>query len=140
MPKATANINQTKRFDLKSCPGGYVVVRRLSYGLKLQRQELSMSMQMAGEKNNASMNMNVRVSSVAEFDFKHCLVEHNLTDDNDQPLNLQRPEYVGMLDGAVGEEIGMYIDQVNALDEGNSLGVSVPLSAPEVNLVTETPN
>lgn len=142
MPKATANINQTQRFDLKSCPEGYVVIRRLSYGKKLERQEITMQMRMYQEeartKGKSSMDISMMARKVAEFDFKNCVAEHNLEDDNGVMLNFQQAHYVHMLDGNIGDEIGELINQVNTFDEGNSSsGSEVSFEAPSAALMTE---
>lgn len=146
MPKAIANINQTQRFELKSCPGGYVVIRRLSYGKKLERQEITMQMRMfqeearRGGKGTSSMDISMMARKVAEFDFKNCVAEHNLEDDGGVTLNFSEPHYVHMLDGNIGDEVGNLINEVNTFDEGNSQGVSDPVFEAPGLQKTETPN
>jgi hypothetical protein len=58
------------------------------------------------------------------FDFKHCILEHNLTKDEagEQPLDLTNKMDLRMLDPRVGEEIDAWLSELNNFeedDEGN---------------------
>jgi hypothetical protein len=47
VPRATHNMSHTERFELKSLPGGFVVLRRLNYEQYLERQAMAMEMRMS---------------------------------------------------------------------------------------------
>lgn len=122
MPKATVS-NDTERVDLRSCPEGYVVLRRLTYGQLLERREMAADMQITGDQRGAQGSIKQAQRAVAEFEFKHCIVDHNLENDAGQLLNFSQPGTIQMLDPRIGEEIGQAIDQLNQfeVDQGNSL-------------------
>jgi len=39
MPAAVVDLNSTEKFELKSLPEGFVVLRKMTYGQKLVRQQ-----------------------------------------------------------------------------------------------------
>ena len=123
MPAAVVNMNSTERFDLKSLPpDGYVVLRKMTYGQKLTRQQNAMKMQMEmqrGRKANAKANMEMMTLQSTLYDFKNCVVEHNLTDEAGAPLNLSNDFDVTRLDPQVGEEISTLIDNMNNFEDEN---------------------
>jgi hypothetical protein len=47
------------------------------------------------------------------FDFRACVVDHNLEDEAGQKLNLTNPLHIDMLDPRIGEEIAGFIDKMN---------------------------
>lgn len=128
MPRATHNMQATERFDLKSCPEGYVVLRRLNYGQYLERQAMAMEMRMstsgAGRGGDRQIEADIKMAAqrTAEFEFAHCIVDHNLTDDSDRPLNFAEKWTLTALDIRIGAEIGELINKVNGFEEelGNS--------------------
>lgn len=112
MPKATVAKN-TERFDLKTVPEGFVVVRRMSFGEKLERQDDMMTMKTEDKELSFSL-LNKRATLK---DFGNLVLEHNLTDENDRPLNFKNAADVVALDPRVGEEIQTLIDQINSFEE-----------------------
>lgn len=123
MPRATVSASDTTRFDLKTCDGGFVVLRRLSYGEKMKRQEMSFGAAMKMDRKqtqSAEMVMDMAQTAATEFEFKNCIVEHNLEDDNGNLLDFRTAVHVHLLDPRIGEEISGYIDQMNNFDLGNS--------------------
>jgi hypothetical protein len=116
MPRATVMIDN-QRFDLKTCPEGYVVIRRMTYGEKLNRQEDMMNMRTSGKDED--MQINIMARKVALEDFKNLVIEHNLTDDQDRPLNFKNAADVLRLDPRIGDEIGAYIDEINSFEESD---------------------
>lgn len=142
MPRATVNLAATDRIELKTLPpsgdeeGGYVVLRRLTYGQKIQRQQMAMEVSMqaqGGRSSDPVMDMKMTQDKVACFDFGNCVVDHNLDDDSGRRLNFKQPHDVFMLDPRVGEEIAMHIDRMNNLDEA-TLGNSETGSEPQSSL------
>lgn len=128
MPAAVVDMNSTQRFDLKSAPpDGYVVLRKMTFGQKLTRQQnamkINMEMQRKSRGGNTKANMEMESLQSALYDFKNCVVEHNLTDTSGNPLNLSTDFDVTRLDPRIGEEIATRIDEMNNFedsDEGNS--------------------
>lgn len=124
MPKATAS-GETARHELKSCDGGYFVSRRLSYGEMLQRRDLAMDMSAKGDEEGLQVRTNALV--VQHYEMSRAIIEHNLTDENDQPLNFKDMQDIVKLDPRVGGEIESIIDRENQPpddDARKSLGIS----------------
>ncbi len=118
MPRATVNIEETTRVDLKSCPGGFVELRRLPYGDYLQRQQMAMEMKMQATKGKvAEMDIKSAGLKVAEFEFSRCIVTHNLEDNEGNPLNFKEAYTIRLLDPRIGNEIG---DEINKLHDYDS--------------------
>jgi len=129
MPAAVVNMSSTERFDLKSAPpDGYVVLRKMTYGQKLVRQQnamkIQMEMQRGRKSGNTKANMEMESLQTTITDFRNCVIEHNLTDDGGQLLNLATEFDVSRLDPRVGEEISTYIDQMNNFEDEEALGNS----------------
>lgn len=113
MPRATVAID-VETFDLKSCPEGYVKIRRMTYGEKLNRTDDLMNMRTTAE--DREMQIQMMSKRVALQDFANLVVEHNLTDENDKLLNFKNPADVLRLDPIIGDEIGQLIDQLNSFE------------------------
>jgi hypothetical protein len=112
--------NQTERFELKSLPGGYVVIRQMSYGEKLNRQTqmTSYQMLMSGSKGaDTKMDIEMHMEKVAKWEFSNLITEHNLTDEAEKALNFKNVADVDRLNPVVGEEIQVYINQLNAFED-----------------------
>ncbi len=128
MPKAVADLVAVEHFDLKSCEGGFVRLRRLSYGQKLQRQNMASKMAFeggGGRKKDSRAIMESAVEAVTLFEFSCCIAEHNLEDEHGNLLNFSAPRDVQRLDPRIGEEIDGLISKLNnfeAQDEENTEG------------------
>lgn len=123
MPKATANLQETHRRDLKSCEGGWVEARRLTYGEKLQRRAMVSGLKVeAGKgKKDFAGEMQLITEESTVFDFQKCLLDHNLEDENGNKLNLTNKGDISRLDPRIGEEIDQFLSELNNFeeDEGN---------------------
>lgn len=113
MPKAVVNVEETQRFELKSLPEGFVVLRRMPYGAWLHRQEMAMNMKFKDETADVSMANH----KVTEYDFKECIVEHNLTDENDELINFKQSKIIDKLNPVIGNEIGKYIGTLHEFED-----------------------
>jgi hypothetical protein len=124
VPNATSNTSTTEKKELESLPEGFVIARHLTYGEKIQRRAMTSNMTMKGDSKSKDFDvmMNLANEQATLFDFQHCIVEHNLTDENDRPLNLGNIADIRKLDGKIGEEIEAFLDELNNFegDEGNS--------------------
>lgn len=127
MPRATVT-QDTVRRELRSCPGGYVELRTLSFHEMNMRQDLAARMYQEtkapkkGQKQTQDETvrgyfeiMNV---AVTEFEFRNCIVDHNLENENGDQLDFTRPMQSWRLDPKIGQEIGQYIDELNQFDVG----------------------
>lgn len=120
MPRATVSTDTVRR-DLQSCPEGFVVLRPLSYGQKLSRGDQAMQMvvknetgpRRRGQKQSAETEIKMLQKAATLLDFRNCVVDHNLTDEFDQKLDLGNATVFESLDPRIGEEIGTLIDELN---------------------------
>lgn len=119
MPRATVNLDETIRKDLKTCPpDGFVVLKRLSYGEKLHRRQMVSKMSIQGsKKKDFSGEMQLINELATQYDFKTCIIDHNLEDEVGQKLNFQQVQDIRRLDPKVGEEIDKYINELNNFED-----------------------
>ncbi len=123
MPNATVNLEDVEKFPLKSLEGGEVTIRRLSYGAWLKRQEMAMQMKIHGmDKKNPDTEIQSMQKQVAQFEFSHCIVDHNLEDAAGNKLDFSKPHTLDILSPKVGNEIGRYIAELHEFEDdlGNS--------------------
>ncbi|HVI79819.1 MAG TPA: hypothetical protein VM715_16955, partial [Candidatus Acidoferrum sp.] len=59
MPRATAAVSGSERFELKTLPEGYVELRRLTYGQKLERRAMSSVASAEGSGRGKNMKMSI---------------------------------------------------------------------------------
>lgn len=118
MPKAVVDINDVVKSDLKSLPGGFVVLRRMSYLQTIERQAL-MKFEIATQRGkDLTGELAMASVEVQKFEFSHCIVEHNLEkDDEGTLLNLLKNEDLKLLDPRVGQEIQQLIEKQNNFDD-----------------------
>lgn len=118
MPRATVS-RETERKELKTAPGdgneegGFVELRRMTYGEFLSRRDMISKMSFDGQGKDTKATMEMAQALVTQFEFKTCIVDHNLTDDNDKPIDFRSAKALAILDPRVGEEISHYIDEMN---------------------------
>ena len=127
MPRATVvhgSPEDQQQYDLKTLEGGYVTLRRLTYGEFLQRRQMTTSMRLqAGQSDEGfSGEMDLVNYKAVEFEFKHCIIDHNLEDEEGKQLDFKRPGTLDRLNPKVGEEIGSYIDKMNQYNEAEHQG------------------
>ena len=122
MPKATVNTD-TERYDLQTVEGGFVQLRRMSYGQKQQRQDIAMRLAIEstgkGSKKTERGLVEMSAEAIAQFEFNACVVDHNLYADDAESikLNLSRREDIARLDPRIGEEISTLIDKLNNFEQ-----------------------
>lgn len=127
MPLAVTS-QEGERHDLKSLPGAYVVLRRLTYGQKLKRLEVSskMTVAMGRGKGDAKGELDMLQFAATFFDFQRCIVEHNLEkDENGNLLNFGQQADFLVLDPRVGDEIAKLLDKMNNFEDDDDSGNSV---------------
>ena len=122
MPRATV-VTAPERFDLETLPkteeeeGGFVLIRRLSYGEKLQKDQEAMKMRFDMSTAGDSKAMDAEIAMISELatlnEFQKCIMDHNLQDDNGVRLDLTKLENIRQLDPRVGDEINQLMQQLN---------------------------
>ncbi len=134
MPKATPS-TEPVHVALKTCPGGFVDLLRMSYGQKTTRAEMAMSTAMKGDPtkkggDDVELVMAIAQTATTLFEFNHCVVDHNLYEDDEErvKLDFKSPNILDKLDPRIGEEIALEIGKLNnyeEVDQGNS-GTDLP--------------
>lgn len=120
MPRAVADLTQTERLDLATLPGGFVELRKMLYGELLHRRDIASTMKARkGSKGNrdVSFEFDTDELNVQHYEFRTCIVEHNLEDENDKPLDFNRKEHVAKLDPKIAGEIEKKIMEMNFPDD-----------------------
>lgn len=118
MPKATVS-TETTRHNLVTLPGGFVDLRRLSFGEKQARTDMAMKMAFQGGGGEAASAVaEMSAAEVAFFEFSRCIVDHNLSRDEDETdlLNFTKRADFEQLDPRVGDEIDQQISVMNNFD------------------------
>jgi len=115
MPIAVIINDTSEKMMLTTLPEAYVIVRRMSYGEKLIRSGLATKFLMSGEKGGGSVQgeLDIQTEEIAYWDFANLVVEHNLEDADNRPLNFKNKADVKKLSGPIGEEVGKIIDDFN---------------------------
>ena len=125
MPVATI-IAAPQRYELKTLPDAFVIIRQMTYGEKMHRQNLTGAMKILKDiKSDFAGELAMETQKLTEWDFANLVVEHNLEGLNDPQdsskgtfkLDFKNSRHVSMLNPLVGEEVGTYIDKLNTFDE-----------------------
>lgn len=137
MPVATRK-TETVRRELKTCPpDGYVVLRQLSFDEMLERRDgaTKILMERGAGNTDASMALQIANKWSNYFSFPRCIVEHNLTDEDENPIDFAEKvisQTFKTLDPKIGAEIEGHIDKLNQEDE-EPVGFTKPPSSPSPN-------
>ena len=121
MPRATHDIGLTEEFNLESLEGGVVTLRQMTYGERVKVREMTMQLSMqttrGRQTNEATIDMEMTQMRVDEYEFSKSIVEHNLTDEADTPLNFKKSGVVASLAPQIGTEISLLIARFNNPEE-----------------------
>jgi hypothetical protein len=115
MPRATSQGQLEKRFELESCPGGFVILRKMTYGQFLHRRDIAARISVPADGKASNMPFELMQQKVSEYEFSVCVVDHNLEDDSGRKLNLSSTQDFNSLDPIIGQEIDSYINDMNQL-------------------------
>jgi hypothetical protein len=121
MPKATVDM-APQMLSLKSVEGGSITVRPLSYGQKKARADIATRMysevdEDQGKARDNRMYMDMLNRATTVYDFSHCILDHNLEDDQGRQLNFGNEATLDVLDPRIGTEIENILAKINGDDE-----------------------
>ncbi len=120
MPRAVVdpNINQ-KKIDLSTLSGAFVVLRQLTYGEQIQKQQMAakMTFEGPGASGRGGGEFEFFQRKVAEYEFATCIIEHNLEDEEGNLLNFKIGAILDRLDPRVGSEVASHISEMNDYQE-----------------------
>jgi hypothetical protein len=95
----------------------------MPYGQWLHRQELAMRLSIEAQGRQAAGfkgEMVMANSAVTQFEFTHCIISHNLENENGDALDFRSAQALAVLDPKVGQEISTYISEMHEFEAGNS--------------------
>jgi hypothetical protein len=138
MPVVTVDPSEFTRYPLKSAPAdpskegdedGYVMLRPLPYGMKLEQRDKSvrnimhMKAPRRGQKPDEDVKAELETASEWSvwYEMSYCIGEHNLTDKNGVLVDFTRPTTYKSLDPKVGSEIEALLFEINRDEEEESL-------------------
>lgn len=129
MPNAEVS-TETRRFELKTCDGAYVVIKKFGYGERLKIRSLSARAHIAQQEieekrkeakakkqkfdpDDIDTELSMDMESVVAYEFKKGITEHNLEKKDGTPFNFSSRADFARLEPAIGEEIEDLIDEFN---------------------------
>lgn len=141
MPVVTVDPAEYTRYELKSAPAdpnkegdedGYVMLRPLPYGMKLEQRDKSVQQIMhmkaparRGERRPDNTEVPVEMKTASEwsnwYEMSYCIGEHNLTDKNGHLVDFTKPMTFKSLDPKVGSEIEALLFEINRDEDEESL-------------------
>lgn len=123
MPVAVANTNEVERIDLKSCPGGFVSLRRMTFGQSVRRRAM-MKLSLLSDAQDTGLAGEMAMASleITHFEYTNCIVEHNLEKTEGVLLDFRSPVDVDSLDPRIGQEIELNINRMNNFDDKETEG------------------
>lgn len=117
----------SERFELKTLPGAYVVIRRMNHGEKLTRGAFSDKMKFNASKGKKDVQgeIDMMQRSVALWEWTNLITDHNLEayinpsnpDLGVRLLNLKDVKDISAVDANVAEEVSTYIGKVNNFED-----------------------
>jgi hypothetical protein len=118
----------SERFDLRTLPEGFVVIRRMNYGQKLTRGALSDKLRFTGSKKAKDIQgeIDLMQKQIAVWEWANLIESHNLQDKDGRELNFQNQADIEKVDARIAEEISTRIGEINNFEED--------LDAEETNL------
>lgn len=140
MPNATVDMTPQRK-DIKTAPpDGFVMLIPLPFGKLLHRRDKASRMIMQQRQSNRRGRRgaeeeptNIGIEFANEetrwYEFRQCIVDHNLEDSNGNRLDFNNKMAFQMLDPKVGQEIEMYIDELNREEDEEDLELFPALSA-----------
>jgi len=136
MPKAVAT-RDTERYDLQTCEGGFVELRKFSYGEVIKRRELSTSMKADPDapRGQRSMEVGLNYTATQLFEFKTAIIDHNLEDEDGRKLNFSNPPDVMKLDPGIAQEIEAIVTAMNKFDEEFEPNPTLPAKSTQPSTV-----
>jgi hypothetical protein len=118
MPVATVNLEETEKVPLKSLEGAWVELRRMSFGQIMQRRMFTkLDVEMGGKNKDFRGELAMANVKITEFEFKTCVVDHNLEDATGRKLDLSVSRDFHSLHPRVGQEIEKLITDMNDFEE-----------------------
>lgn len=136
MPIATIDPEKYERYELKTAKAnperagdedGYVMLRPLPFGMKLERRDKATKMSMEAQtgRGGTDATQKFELETLSKwsraYDFKHCIGEHNLQSPDGNLLDFGNVMTLQLLDPKIGSELESLIDSLNEDESEESL-------------------
>ena len=116
MPRATVT-KEAIKVELKTCPpDGFVKLKQLPYHEMLVRRDRGGQLFFDPSGEEQRVEVATMQAWARAYEFKHCIVEHNLEDENGKLLDFAKEGVLSELDPRVGQEIEAEIDKLHNLE------------------------
>lgn len=116
MPRATVG-QDTKRVELKTLEGGFVVIRKFDYGETLHRRNFAMRFKAPVDKQGRPKADESYAApaydELQHFEFATAILDHNLEDETGRKLDFRNPKDFNRLDTRIAIEIERALDEFN---------------------------
>jgi uncharacterized protein (DUF305 family) len=113
----------------------------MSYGELLTSQDLAYQVSVKENKDGSGdpeAGINVTQAKILEYQFKICILDHNLENESSQKLRFDSPEAVHMLDANIGQEINAQIEKMHRWDKAYPNSAEPSTNGSSTNGATET--
>ncbi len=131
MPRATVT-KEAIKVELKTCPpDGYVKLKQLPYHETLVRRDRAGQLFFDPTGEEQRVEVSTLQAWARAYEFEHCIVEHNLEDENGKLLDFTKEGVLSELDPRVGQEIEAEIDKLHNLEADIKDFPSPPSSSSE---------
>lgn len=115
----------SERFDLKTCPEGFVEIKRMTHGQKLTRGSFADKMTFKGGKKDFQGQMDLMQATTTRWEWANVIASHNLETwvnplDQSQGtrlLDFGKQADIDAVDAKIAEEISTYIGKVNNFED-----------------------
>jgi hypothetical protein len=77
-----------------------------------------------GQAASSETEISMLQKAATQIDFQHCIVDHNLEDENERKLDFRSFSDIDSLDPRIGEEISSLIDEMNNFASEEEVGNS----------------
>lgn len=116
MPRAEVT-SEAIKYDLVSCPpDGYVKIKQLPYHEMLVRRDRAGQLFFDPSGEDTKVEISTLQAWARAYEFKHCIVEHNLEKKDGSPFDFSKDGELSFLDPRVGQEIEELIDKLHNVE------------------------
>lgn len=131
MPRATVT-KEAIKVELKSCPpDGYVSLKQLPYHEMLVRRDRGGQLFFDPTGEEQKVEIATLQAWARAYEFKHCILDHNLQDEDGKLLDFSKDGVLSELDPRVGQEIEEAIDKLHNVEADVKDFPSQPSSSSE---------
>jgi hypothetical protein len=116
MPRAEVT-SEAIEYPLETCPpDGFVKIKQLPYHEMLVRRDRAGQLFFNPSDEDGKVEVSTLQAWARAYEFKHCIVDHNLERKDGTPFDFSREGELSFLDPRVGQEIEELIDKLHNVE------------------------